>query len=297
MDHPLTRRTWLRSNAFLAAGASLSECSPAEGEKRPVIWDGHCHLSGIAGKTPQERMARMLEIADRFGIEKLVCFMGWPFSVDPSPEEVRRQNEQVAAAIRSAPKRAMGYVYVNPRHVQTSLEEIDRWMGSGPMVGIKLWVALRCHDRRLDPIVDRVARYGGVVFQHTWIKTTGNLAGESTPQDLVTLAKRHPQARFICGHAGGNWELGIRAVRSQRNISVELAGSEPTSGFTEMAVRELGAERVVFGSDASGRSFASQLAKVFDAAITQQDREAILARNLQRLLAPALRRTSSHGAR
>ena len=246
----------------------------------------------MPGATPQEKMASFLKIADRFGIDRVVCFMGWPFDADPTPEALRRQNEQVAAAIASAPRRALGYVYVNPRHVDASLEEIERWMRRGPMVGIKLWVAVRCHDRRLDPIVDRVTRLGGVIFQHTWIKTNGNLPGESTPQDLVALAKRHPTAKFICGHTGGNWELGIRAVRRQPNIFVDLAGSEPTAGMTEMAVRELGASRVLFGSDASGRSFASQLAKVYDARISADDRRAILARNLRRLLAPALRSRS-----
>ena len=36
-----------------------------------------------------------------------------------------------------------------------------------------------------------------------------------------------------------------------------------------MAVRELGAERVIYGSDVGGRSFASQLGKVMGAAVPQ----------------------------
>jgi predicted TIM-barrel fold metal-dependent hydrolase len=56
-----------------------------------------------------------------------------------------------------------------------------------------------------------------------------------------------------------------------------------------MAVRELGAERVVYGSDAAGRSFASQLAKVFGAVVPEAAKELIFAGNLKRLLAPILR--------
>jgi hypothetical protein len=66
---------------------------------------------------------------------------------------------------------------------------------------------------------------------------------------------------MICGHTGGNWELGIRAVRAAKNLSPDPAGSDRTSGFTEMAVLEVGAERVIYGSDSYGRSFASQAAK------------------------------------
>src|SRR3954453_14405641 len=156
------------------------------------------------------------------------------------------------------------------------------------MVGVKLWVAMHANDPQLDPIVERATELKAVVFQHTWIKVTGNLTGESTPMDLAALAKRHPAAMLICGHSGGDWEQGIRAVRPQPNISVDLGGGDPVAGITEMAVRELGPERVLYGSDAPGRSFASQLAKVHGAEIPDNAKQLILATNLKRLLAPIL---------
>ncbi len=127
------------------------------------------------------------------------------------------------------------------------------------------------------------------ILQHTWLKIGGNEPGESTPYDVVALARRHPEVRFVCVHTGGDWERGIRIIRSARNVSAEIAGSNPTSGFVEMAVRELGAERVLYGSDVGGRSFASQLGKVLGADIPDSSKELILGRNLRRLLAPVLR--------
>lgn len=57
-----------------------------------------------------------------------------------------------------------------------------------------------------------------------------------------------------------------------------------------MAVRELGAERVLYGSDAGAvRSFGSQLAKVYSADIPIESKRAILRENLRRLLAPAMK--------
>ena len=55
-----------------------------------------------------------------------------------------------------------------------------------------------------------------------------------------------------------------------------------------MAVRELGARRIIYGSDVPGRSFASQLAKVLGADISDADRRLILGENLRRLLMPIL---------
>ena len=107
--------------------------------------------------------------------------------------------------------------------------------------------------------------------------------------DLVALAKRHPNATLICGHTGGDWELGIRAIRAHDLALAETGGSDPISGFVEMAVRELGADRVLYGSDAGGRSFASQLAKVQGADVPDEAKRKILGENLKRLLAPILK--------
>lgn len=253
-----------------------------------MIWDLHCHLGAVDGATPHERMAALMRMADRVGVERVVIFMGWPHQVDPTPEELRRQNDQVLEALSHWHDRAFGFVYLSPNHVEASLQELKRCIEHGPMVGVKLWVARRCSDAAVDPLVAEATRLKAVVYQHTWLKTTGNLAGESTPEDLVVLAKRHPEATLICGHSGGAWELGIRAIRPQENIWLGIGGFDPTAGVTEMAVRELGAERVIFGSDAAGRSFASQMAKVHGAKISPQDKEHIFGGNLKRLLTPIL---------
>lgn len=253
------------------------------------IWDLHTHLNGVPGSTPEARLGHLLEYADRMGIARLCVFMGLEFAEDPSPERMRQENDEVLRAIRAFPDRALGFVYLNPRHSQASLDELNRCVRDGPMVGVKLWVAQRCNSPELDPIIARAAELKALIFQHTWMKITGNLPGESTPADLAELASRHPEASLVCGHSGGNWELGIRIIRPYPNIYADLAGGDPTAGFTEMAVRELGSERVLYGSDAGGRSFASQLAKVYGAAIPARAKRLILAGNLQRLLRPILR--------
>ena len=253
-----------------------------------MIWDLHCHLSGTEGQTPDQRMARLVEIADRMGVERFVFFMGFPWLTDPSPDEFRRQNDQVIEALTHWHHRAVGFAYLNPKHEEESLQEIDRCVKDGPLVGIKLWVAVRCNDQRLDSIIRRAGELKAAIYQHTWLKVGGNLAGESTPMELVELAARHPSVPIICGHTGGDWERGIRAVRASQNLFIDTGGSDPTSGFVEMAVRELGAERIIYGSDIGGRSFSSQLAKVIGAEISAASKKLILGENLKRMLTPIM---------
>jgi predicted TIM-barrel fold metal-dependent hydrolase len=255
----------------------------------PMIWDLHCHLSGVDGATPAQRIAQVIEIADRMEIERFVFYMGFPWSQDPAPDDFRKQNDQVIEALQHWHHRAVGFAYVNPKHEEESLKELDRCIKEGPLVGVKLWVAVRCSDQRLDAIVRRAGELQAVLYQHTWLKTGGNLAGESSPLDLAELAARHPMTQLICGHTGGDWEQGIRAVRPHKNVYIDTAGSDPTAGLVEMAVRELGADRIIYGSDCGGRSFASQLAKITSADIPEADRNKILGGNLRKLLFPIMK--------
>lgn len=252
------------------------------------IWDLHCHLSGVPGLTPEERLTQMLRFADRVGIERLCLYLGMKWHHDPTPEQLRKSNDDILRAIASRPDRTFGFVYLNPKHLEFSLSEIERCVANGPMVGIKLWVAQRCHDPSLDPIIRRAAELKAVIFQHTWFNVTGNLPGESTPDDLVGLAARFPDVPIICGHTGGNWELGIRAIRNSKTLSADLAGSDPVAGYTEMAVRELGADRIIYGTDCGGRSFASQLSKVHGADISDTDKQKIFCDNLRNMMLPIL---------
>ncbi len=252
------------------------------------IWDLHCHLSGVPGLTPEERMGALLRYADRMGIERLCVYMGMKWSQDPTPDDLTKQNGEALRAITKHPDRTFGFVYLSAKHVEHSLAELEKHVANGPMVGVKLWVAKRCDDPQIDPIIKRAAELKAVIFQHTWFKTNGNYAGESTPDDLVALAKRFPDVPMICGHTGGTWQLGIRAIRNQKNLFADLAGSDPTAGITEMAVRELGAGRVIYGSDGGGRSFASQLAKVHGAEISDEVKQKIFCDNLRGLMLPIL---------
>ena len=291
----LNRRTVLKGLAagFIANGVPAGAVGTDEEfrfEGFFSIWDAHSHLGSLHGDTPEERMAVLVRHMDRLGIERLILSQGYEQYVSHStPDQIRIENDRVMRAVRHFPDRAYGSLYLNPENVAFCLQELDRCIRNGPMVCIgEIQTDVLCSSAALDPIVERATAMNVPILQHTWMKTGGNGPGESTPYDVVELAKRHPNANIICGHTGGNWELGIRIIRATKNVYADLAGSDPTSGFTEMAVRELGAQRVIYGSDVGGRSFASQLAKVVGAKISDTEKKLILGGNMRRLLQPVL---------
>jgi predicted TIM-barrel fold metal-dependent hydrolase len=214
--------------------------------------------------------------------------------------------------MRRYPDRILGFCYVNPLHVreradshasplthhasritshvsrftQTPLEEIDYCINELGFSGIKLWVSCHADEPCVFPIIEKAIELRVPVLQHTWYKRWGkdNEPGESTCEHFATLAKRYPQAKLIAGHVGGDWERGIKVVKPYSNIFADICGSDNYSGYVEMAVRELGADRVIFGTDMPGRSMASQIGKVIGAAIPDADKEKILGENMERLL-------------
>lgn len=256
-------------------------CAAALPEDDFGVWDSHTHL-GRNDQPPKKHAAEILRVAQRMGIEKITIAMGLtPHLRNPKPAEFRQKNDHMMAALDAFPRETLGLIYVNPLHVDESLAEIDRCRSHPQVIGLKLWIACRCHDPRLDPIAKMAAKHRMTIHQHVWDKSTPKTEGESLPEDLAELASRHPQTQFIAMHSGGNWERGLRALRRAPNVSAELSGSEPVSGFVEMAVRELGDRRVIWGSDAGGRSFASQLAKVYGAQISADSRRRILRDNFR----------------
>jgi hypothetical protein len=254
------------------------------------IWDGHCHMADFEGETPTQKMASMLRLADRMGIERMCIFLGYPFNFNADPKEMRRENDQVLEAVAHSEGRAYGYAFMSPAYPDACVDEVNRCIRDGPMIGVKfeLDTPKLASAPEMDPIIARVGELKAVVMHHTYIKTTGNMVGESTPMDLVPLARRHPSTTIIRGHTGANWDIGIRAIRDTKNVYADLCGSDPLNGYTEMAIRELGVERVMYGSDIGGRGVASQLAKVMGAKMPEAARRMILGENLRRLLRPIL---------
>ena len=223
-------------------------------------------------------------------VERMLVLNSSSFGHSPDGAKLREGNDVTMKAVRLAPDRFFGCAFMYPGDLQACLDEIYRCVRDGPLVGLKFEfdTPRLANSGELDPIFARAAEVHAVIMHHTFIITGGNKVGESTPMDLVEVAKRFPTVPTFCAHSGGTWELGLRPMRGVKNIYTDVSGSDPTSGITEMAVRELGAEHVMYGSDIAGRSFASQIAKVIGANISEADRRLVLGGNMRRIMKPIM---------
>jgi predicted TIM-barrel fold metal-dependent hydrolase len=251
------------------------------------VIDVHVHPLPVRGRNATLREAAdfLIENADRAGVTRMnLMNIGRVWKTNPTPEEFRQDNDDCLRIRGFAPDRFIAFCYVNPEYPDESIAELDRCIARSEMVGVKLWVAVRASDPRVKAVVEKTVELGVPVLQHVWIKAEGNGPGESTPADVAALARAVPHAKIIMGHLNGGGLRGIEAIADVPNVVAETGGSDPERGIVEAAVRRLGTRRVVFGSDATGRHFGTQLAKVLGADLSVAAQRRLLWDNLARLL-------------
>ena len=266
------------------------------------IWDSYFTPSfSHPGRDGSSRLIaaieRSLGVIEKARFEKLCYFahVGIGTTTDAALEKTLRSHPAIVLkALHRWPDFLLGMIQLNANDVPASLDALNRWLRDGPMLGVYFPGggpgAMTCTHRNFNPLVERISELNGVIMQHTWFKTGGKQGpGESTPSELAELAARFPEQTFICAHVGGEWERGIRAVRSSPNVVIETSGFDATAGFIEMAVRELGAGRILFGSHLPSRSLGTELGKIVGADISERDKRQILGETYRDLLRPALK--------
>lgn len=240
--------------------------------------DAHTHLKG------SELSPIVLEEGDRLGIKLFVCSSIAGYKYYPSASEVTRANDDLIEVIRKLPDRVAGYCYVNPRHREAALQEFRRRIEDQGMIGLKLWVATLCDDPLVYPLIEQAISYRTPILIHAWRKTVGQQPYESTAVHVANLAKRYPEARIIMAHLAGKVESAVNLIEPYPNVYTDTSGTPIGGAEVQIAVKRLGARRVIFGSDLHGADLASNIGKVLGAGLTAEEIDLVMGHNMERLL-------------
>ncbi|HRE83231.1 MAG TPA: amidohydrolase family protein [Opitutaceae bacterium] len=174
------------------------------------------------------------------------------------------------------------YVIVNPLQPKTYAQA--RAMLKAPWcVGIKIHpeehaYRIADHGEELFAFFEEV---GAPVMTHSGCEN-------SLPEDFVPFADRYPGVRVLLAHLGngngarGRVDLQVRAVLAakHRNLWVDTSSARSIlPGLIEWGVEELGAERLLFGSDSPLYSVAMQRTRIETAEIPAAAKQLILRDN------------------
>ena len=253
----------------------------------PAIIDIHVHHTWATFEEPPWALIEeTLALAEAQGIRKIGLLGTYSYhGYDPTPEGIRACNTHAALIVKRYPEQVYSFCYLNPSHDPAFIrDELDRCVSELGMKGIKQWIAVNARDKRVDAVMEGAMRYQIPVLFHAWYKSTEYVYNESTPADIRDLGLRFPEVPLIMAHLNGGGIRGFIDIQDLPNVLIDTSGSQPDAGFLEFAVEQLGAERVIFGSDAPIRDYSVQLAKVMGANISPAARQQILVQNAVRLL-------------
>jgi len=116
---------------------------------------------------------------------------------------------------------------------------------------------------------------------HTW-----GGSGYNGPANVRAVAERYPNVKIIMGHScHSRWEDAIRLVKDFPNVYLELTAVLDDRGILDWFVREVGSERILFGTDLPWFSTHHAIGCIIDAEMTDEDRHNIFHRNGERIFA------------
>jgi predicted TIM-barrel fold metal-dependent hydrolase len=253
------------------------------------VIDVHAHIGRTIATGKAHTYAEYIETMRASGIR---CAILSPMAGGRQADGVRdtmRENDAIAEAVNAHPDRfPIGLATVEVRHEEKALEELKRAFGELGLRGLSFHAMFSGffvgRGRVLDPLLDYANQRGALCLMHA-MPEAGEHAMEP-PEAIGELATRFPEVVFIMGHpaiTNDQRARSIEAARGRDNVYVDLA-LETSPETTEVFVAALGAERVLFGSDAPFRDPRVTIRAIEAAQIGDNAKERILHRNAAELI-------------
>jgi predicted TIM-barrel fold metal-dependent hydrolase len=245
-----------------------------------MIIDVHTHLGKWYFPIRELTVSDMLAYMERGGIGTSIISSSLAIIYD-----FREGNRELAEAIRGH-NQLLGYVTVNLNYPRESLQELERYLRNGftrndQFVGVKVH-PLSSRHRYDTPegmaLTRAVADYNVPILVHTF-----GSALES-PWNVVPAAKANPDVPIILAHMGGDaWWEGVRAAQESANLYLEICSTWTDPEKVRAGIDAVGAERVLFGTDATLFDAAYTLGALEDAGLSHAERDLIMEENAKRL--------------
>ena len=244
-----------------------------------IAVDIHSHINhgspyDSAALKPEESSAfpeHIEAIARAAGIDK--SFVSTFASVTRS-ESITEENEFLRNFVKNSDF-FYQWVVIDPR-VEATLEQAAEMLADKKCVGIKLHPALHGYhfdDKKLyDTVASFASEYEATLLIHG--------GGDS---NLAKMATEFPKINVILPHVAtvGDVECAIDGNK-HGNMWLDTSGiGSSRNNIIEYAVRKVGSERILFGTDTYAAGF--QRGRIEYALISDADKENILCANAKRL--------------
>ncbi|HBY93368.1 MAG: amidohydrolase family protein [Ardenticatenaceae bacterium] len=252
-----------------------------------LVIDCHVHLGDAAGNfIPWPDAEGMLVSMDSVGINQS-CVS----SLRSLTSDVRTGNDEVIALTGRYPDRFIGYAVANPNYSDQMEGELERCFRHAGIQGIKIHPASYIHNYPIDgpnyhPVWEFARQRGCPVLTHAGPGTEWHTCG---PRGIAAVAESYPEVNLIIGHSGSYHSMAaldefIAVVRRYANLYLDTSAMGRFYRSVDYMVQHVGAERVLYGTDAPWHSFIAEFGPIVYARISDAEKEKILGLNMARLL-------------
>ena len=249
------------------------------------IFDCHLHCPPETGEKWQwykvtSSFEDFVSYLDKTGVQRGIINSQRSFGT--KPEEFIAGNREVARYAEKYKGRFLGACVVNPQYIEESLKEIEYCHNQ---LGI-VWVGELCNYmvpylysiREFETLVEQVVKLNMVLALHT------------ERGELEYVAQKFPQATIAFAHFGDDHEYEdifkrIDMVAQNPNFYLDTSGyGHDRVGVLEYAVKTIGPDRILFGSDFSINDPGTVIARIRNSFLTMEQKQKILSGNLLELL-------------
>jgi len=175
-------------------------------------------------------------------------------------EAMRASNRWIARAVRDNPVAevliSVDPAALPPQAITAHLAEL----AAAGVLGVKLHPVSHSfapNDPRLHPMYELCADAGLVVLSHSGPGPAGS-AGSARPSDFAPVLRKWPDLRLVLAHLGGaSWRETAAVAADFPQLVFDLseiiewtgAPHAPTTSELSTLIRQIGADRVMLGSD------------------------------------------------
>ncbi len=196
--------------------------------------------------------------------------------------DLKRGNDENEALLSSVPG-LKGYVVVDPRYLDDSIQELERLHTSDFWVGVKIHCA---HAKTLTGSAAMTELMAAIAEQRKPLLV--HPLGADWPEALCMHAARHPELPIIAAHAGygdaphPTHDAALRLSQAP-NIVIEFCSTYLAPGAIRRGIEAVGVDRVLFGSDFPLLSLEYMRVAYESAELSAAELDAIYLRNAARL--------------
>ena len=239
------------------------------------IFDVHGHYGGQSYMLQNDAYDGIVSTLDQLGVNAICVSANVAFESDNT-----FGNNQTLEATNKHPGRIFGYAVPTPWYESPGFE--DFIINNPSILGIKIHASLQKSHINSPGYIhayEIADKYKLPVLFHAW--------GADQVKQAADVADRYKDTVIILGHAGfTSYEAklaAIDAIKKYDNIFIDTAISSAYEGALEWIVHQVGADRVLYGSDLPFFDCRHTLGKIALSKLSETDKLKILSENSMKI--------------